>query len=381
MSFEIKIKDACTLSSDKTITAREALALSNFPKKEAVVACRVNREQRPLSWELVMDSYIEFITTDSIEGIEVYTRTLAFLLTAAATRVLGVRLHLTQSMLYSYFYESPERELSEEDCAALRAEMRRMIAEDEPIRREVYPIDVARAMMSALGYSDKEELLRYAGTDPVILYRCGGVYDFFGGALADRASLTPTFELHPYRGGLFISGPTLSDPCKTMPFSEYRVLAVEPRRRHERYEELRAAGVRPRVRHREHAGLVVAQPLAELVLDDVARAAGAVALRAAALDHELVDDAVEGQPVVEALLREVGEVLDRVRREVVVKLDLERAVVRLKHRGLSRGLGGLRRLRREGGERRRRDHCAESKNFHHGSPPFRHVDQLLHFII
>ena len=85
MSFEIKIKDACTLSSDKTITAREALALSNFPKKEAVVACRVNREQRPLSWELVMDSYIEFITTDSIEGIEVYTRTLAFLLTAAAT--------------------------------------------------------------------------------------------------------------------------------------------------------------------------------------------------------------------------------------------------------------------------------------------------------
>ena len=120
MSFEIKIKDACTLSSDKTITAREALALSNFPKKEAVVACRVNREQRPLSWELVMDSYIEFITTDSIVGIEVYTRTRAFLLTAAATRVLGVRLHLTQSMLYSYFYESPERELSEEDCAALR---------------------------------------------------------------------------------------------------------------------------------------------------------------------------------------------------------------------------------------------------------------------
>ena len=54
----------------------------------------------------------------------------------------------------------------------------------------------------------------------MILYRCGGVYDFFGGALADRASLTPTFELHPYRGGLFISGPTLSDPCKTMPFSE-----------------------------------------------------------------------------------------------------------------------------------------------------------------
>lgn len=220
MSFEIKIKDACALSSDQPITAREALALSNFAKKDSVVACRVNREQRPLSWELVMDSYLEFITTGSIEGIEVYTRTLAFLLTAAATRVFGVRLHLTQSMFYSYFYESPERELTEADCAALQAEMRRMVAEDEQIRRETFPIDVARAMMSSQGYDDKAELLRYAGKDPVILYRCGGVYDFFGGALADRASLTPTFELHPYRGGLFITGPTLSDPTQTMPFSE-----------------------------------------------------------------------------------------------------------------------------------------------------------------
>lgn len=220
LSFEIQIKGARTLTSDKTVTAREALELTDFPKKETVVACRVNREQRPLSWELVMDSYIEFITTDSIEGIEVYTRTIAFMLTAAATRLLGVRLHLTQSMFYSYYYESPERALTEDDCRALGEEMRRMAREDEPIRREVFPLDVARAIMRAQGYEDKDQLLRYAGTDPVILYRCGGVYDFFGGALADRASLTPTFELHPYRGGVFISGPTLSDPSKTTAFSE-----------------------------------------------------------------------------------------------------------------------------------------------------------------
>ncbi len=220
MSFEIKIKKARTLISDKPITAREALDRIDFPKKEMVVACRVNRGQRPLSWELVMDSYVEFITTDSIEGIEIYTRTIAFLLTSAATRLFGVRLHLTQSMFYSYFYESPERALTEADCDALRREMRRMTEENEPIRREVFSIDAARMMMKAQGYDDKERLLRYVGTDPVILYRCGGVYDYFGGALADRASLTPTFALHPYRGGVLISGPTLSDPSQSMPFSE-----------------------------------------------------------------------------------------------------------------------------------------------------------------
>ncbi len=220
MSFEIKIKDARALTSAETITAREALSLSSFPKKEAVVACRVNHVQRPLSWEIVMDSYIEFITTDSIEGIEVYTRTIAFMLTAAASRLFGVRLHLTQSMFYSYFYESQERPLTEDDCDALRREMRRMVNEGEPIRRRVFPIDVARAIMKNQGFDDKEQLLRYAGSDPVILYNCCGVYDFFGGALADRASLTPTFELHPYGGGVFISGPTLSDPSRTTAFAE-----------------------------------------------------------------------------------------------------------------------------------------------------------------
>lgn len=220
MSFEIKIKDMNPLVSDRAVTAREVLETVDFPKSETVVACRVNRVQRPLSWEIEMDSYIEFITKDSLEGIEVYIRTLGFLLTSAATRLKSIRLHLTQSMFYSYFYESPDTKLTDEDCAELSAAMRRMVEEGAEIKREIFPIDVALSIMRRQGYTDKEQLLRYAGNDPVIFYKCRGVYDFFGGALADRASLTPTFELHPYAGGVFISGPTFSDPSKPMPFAE-----------------------------------------------------------------------------------------------------------------------------------------------------------------
>ena len=70
------------------------------------------------------------------------------------------------------------------------------------------------------------------------------------------------------------------------------VLAVEPRcRLGGDDEELRAVRVRPGVRHRERTldDLVVV----ELVLELVARAAGADALRTAALDHEVGDHAVE----------------------------------------------------------------------------------------
>ena len=220
VSIEIKFRDRDSFYSEAPIKARRLLELIDFPDRKSVVACRVNRVQRPLSWEIVMDSFVEFITTGSIEGMEVYTRTLAFLLTSSATRLLGRRLNLTQSMGYSYFYESPDGDISEETCAQLEGEMRRLVAACEPIKREVFPIDEARAIMTNQNYLNKERLLRWVGEDPVILYNCDGVYDFFGGALADDASIVPTFELHPYRGGIFLSGPTLADPGKAITFIE-----------------------------------------------------------------------------------------------------------------------------------------------------------------
>ena len=88
-------------------------------------------------------------------------------------------------------------------------------------------------------------------------------------------------------------------------------------------EELGAVGVRAGVRHREGAALDLV--LVELVLERVAGAAGSGALRAAALDHEVRDHPVEAEVVVEALGGELAEVLDRLRRILVVELELDRA--------------------------------------------------------
>src|SRR5215207_9166886 len=91
--------------------------------------------------------------------------------------------------------------------------------------------------------------------------------------------------------------------------AEHGVLAVEPRRLgHGDQEELRAVGVRAGVGHGERApdDLVVV----ELVLEGVAGAAGPRPVGIAPLDHEVVDDAMEDHAVVEAVGRELAEVLD-----------------------------------------------------------------------
>ena len=212
--IKIAFRDMEEIQSEFALTVREILARVDFNGKDRVVACRVNRVQRPLSWIVSMNSFVEFVTTESVEGIEVYIRTLSFMMTSAASRKCGIRLHLRQSMNYSYYYDSPDGALTEEQKNVIADEMHRMIKSGTPLVREEFSLDMARAIMSAQGYKDKEQLLRWTNSDPVVLYNCCGIYDFFGGALADTASIVPTFNLRLYHGGIFISGPSLANPTK-----------------------------------------------------------------------------------------------------------------------------------------------------------------------
>src|SRR5262249_58063283 len=74
-------------------------------------------------------------------------------------------------------------------------------------------------------------------------------------------------------------------------------------------------------RHGQRASHVLL--LVELGLDRVARATGPVALGIAALHDEIGHDSMEGQAVVEALLRQRDEVLDRLGRVFGVEVDAD----------------------------------------------------------
>src|SRR5690242_7517162 len=97
----------------------------------------------------------------------------------------------------------------------------------------------------------------------------------------------------------------LLDEVDLFALAKDRVLSVQPIRRDLGDEELAAVGAAAigllaGVRHRERARLHL-QLRVDLVVEVVARAARAGALRIAALDHELRDHAVERQAVEERL--------------------------------------------------------------------------------
>ena len=114
--------------------------------------------------------------------------------------------------------------------------------------------------------------------------------------------------------------------------AEHGEIAVEIRRVVLQNKELAGAAVLIRAaRHADgaarHGERVVEAVGGELALHGRARLAGAVLVRAAAVNGEAVDDAVNGQVVIKALFGEIEELGRRFGRAVRVHLEPDSAVI------------------------------------------------------
>ena len=90
--------------------------------------------------------------------------------------------------------------------------------------------------------------------------------------------------------------------------TEDGVFAVKVRCGHVGDEELASIGPRARIGHGKNTGAAVFEPSVHFVFKAVAGSAAACAGGIAALDHELLDDAMEGEAIVVTALREIQEV-------------------------------------------------------------------------
>lgn len=112
-------------------------------------------------------------------------------------------------------------------------------------------------------------------------------------------------------------------------FAKHGMLSIEPRAGDVGDEELRTIGVGAGIGHRENARTGVLQRGMEFIGKFVAWAAGTGAVWASRLNHEVRNDAMELQTIVEALCGEVFKVLDGLGGLVRKQLALDGAAAGL----------------------------------------------------
>ncbi len=219
MAFTIEVVDGPVFSSDVPITGKAVLseAVPDGTNKN-IVAWRVNNYLRPLDWVIEDDSRVVFVDTSSFEGMDVYRRSLSFLLALACKKGLSKDIYARHSISEGCYWEFLDGEVSEEEIVAIKAMMAELVERDLPFIRKIVSLDKARRVFERQGSGEVARLFQWGAVDPVELYRCADMYGYFYAPLAPSTGFLKLYDLKKLGPGMVLQFPTVSHPASLPPF-------------------------------------------------------------------------------------------------------------------------------------------------------------------
>ncbi|MDR2247343.1 MAG: nucleoside kinase [Treponema sp.] len=203
----------------------------NFGVLESpLAAVKVSNRILPLSGRLEINAPLEPVTIDSPAGIEIYRRSLAFLLSAAAREIFPNRkLVIGHSLGRGYYYSFEDgKTLLEAEIGALRKKMFSLVGENHPITAEYLSFVEAADLFEKSGRTDTLLLLERRNETAVQVNVCHGYTNLYIDPLVPNTGILSSFDLMAYEQGILLRFPEhgrgIIEPFKDKPslFSVYR---------------------------------------------------------------------------------------------------------------------------------------------------------------
>ena len=190
-------------------------------QKGAVVA-RVNNDTMGFQFPLVEDCRVEFLHTDSEDGMRAYRAGLVFLFVRAALEVLpGCTVHVKHALSNGLYGEIDHTQpVIEKDIRAIEERMHALVEEDIPFERRLVSMDEAKQIYSQQGLEDKLRLLSQQSEDEVVLYRFGGFHDSLRTMLVPSSGYLKYFKLRYYLPGFILEYPRRAHPTQIREYVE-----------------------------------------------------------------------------------------------------------------------------------------------------------------
>ena len=197
--FSIRLPDGSVREVEPGTTPADIAAAIGPGLAKAAMAARVNGELRDLNRPIEEDAELALVTArDEKDALELVRHDYAHVLAEAVQNLFpGTQITFgpaTEDGFYYDFAPNPERgPFTEEDLPLIEEEMRRVIARDQPLVREVWTRDQVRDFFEKQGETFKAEWVMELPEDETItMYRSGGWLDLCRGPhLASTGRLDP----------------------------------------------------------------------------------------------------------------------------------------------------------------------------------------------
>ena len=172
---------------------------------------------QPLSDGMTLTS----VTFQHEEGRRIYERSLRFVFLLAARRLFpGVHVRIANSIGYGLFLKLLGKTVTQKQLERLEGEMRRIVESDLPFEKELWNRDKAIEYFQKEGQQDKVQLLYYRPNYDFPVYRCGGMWEYFYGAMLPSTGWVSVFSLRRHSPGLVIQMPGPDNPAVPAPYVE-----------------------------------------------------------------------------------------------------------------------------------------------------------------
>jgi threonyl-tRNA synthetase len=195
--FRITLPDGSVREVEPGTTPADVAASIGPGLAKAALAARINGEVRDLKRPFEEDAELALITArDEADALELARHDFAHVLAEAVQNLFpGTQITFGPATDDGFYYDfaPKDRPFTDEDLPAIEEEMRRVIARDEPLVREVWTRDEVRQFFEKQGETFKAEwVMELPGDETITMYRSGGWMDLCRGPhLASTGKLDP----------------------------------------------------------------------------------------------------------------------------------------------------------------------------------------------
>lgn len=183
--------------------------LLNDEDKDNILAAQIGNQIHELSDDYNDEDNIQWLDLTTIEGRDIYKKSLIFLMTKAfydlyPDKKINIRFSLGNSV---YVELNNNDMVSEKMLSALWTQMFTLVQKDIPFNKVSVKTNEAINLCNKFGMPEKALLLKFRRTSHVSLYELDGYYNYLFSDLVYSTGVLTTFDLVKYQSGFLLLFP------------------------------------------------------------------------------------------------------------------------------------------------------------------------------
>lgn len=222
--IKLKYKDTVLEDIEVGTSLLEVSKLVKDDFKYPIVGAKIGSYITDLNYEVTKNDKVEFYDLSTQIGNRIYSRSLEFITTYAAKRILGsdTDVLINYSLENGIYCEIVGKKINSISIIKIEEEMKNIVQRKLSFNNIIVDRVEAINYLRTHGQKDKGYILKYLTDDTIIVSQLDDGYDYFNGPLVYNTSILKKFELKYNKNNSFIlMYPTTESPNKIKKYIEH----------------------------------------------------------------------------------------------------------------------------------------------------------------